>query len=83
MVDQVGAEIEPWLQDIPDKAREFVADARAEEDLITLYEVLEMLKNGESVLPGQRRGRFTVGKHLAALKVLDDTLDQPDSPRPP
>ena len=80
VVAQVGAEIEPLLQGIPEEDREFIADAQAHEDLITLYEVLEMLKNGESVLPGQRRGRFTVGKRLAALKVLDDTLDQPDSP---
>ena len=80
VVDQVGAEIEPLLQDIPEKARKFIADARAEEDLITLYEVLEMLKNGESVLPGERRGHLTVGKRLAALTALDDVLDQPGAP---
>ena len=80
VVDRVGAEIEPLLQDVPEEPRQFIEDARAEGDLITLYEVLEMLKNSESVLPGERARHLAVGTRLAALTALDHTLDQPDAP---
>ena len=80
VVEKVAAEIEPFLSEIPEKAQQFIAEAQAEQDLVTLYEVSDMLKNGESVLPGERRGDLTVGKRLAALRALDDALDQPDSP---
>ena len=80
LVEQVGTDIEPLLPNIPEKARKFVEDARKGEDIITLYEVLEMLKNGESVLPGERGGNLAVGKRLAALTALDNDLDQPDAP---
>ena len=80
LVEQVGADIKPFLPNIPERAQKFVEDAQKEGDLITLYEVLEMLKNGEPVLPGERAGHLAVGKHLAALKALDNALDQPDAP---
>lgn len=80
VVDRIGAEIEPLLRDVSEDTRQFVENAQAQGDLITLYEVLEMLKNGESVLPDERGKHLAVGTRLAGLKALDDALAQPDAP---
>ena len=80
VVDRIGSEVTPFLSSLSEKDRSFVTDALASGDLITLYEVRDMLKKGESVLPKESSEYLTVEARLSALTRLDDALERKDAP---
>ena len=61
------------------REKEFIQEALASSDLITLYEQLDRLKNGEPILPVGLEPHQTLDDFLSKVPKIDEFLDRNDA----
>ena len=81
-MERMRAQFEPYLPLEHDREQAFVEHALETSDLLTLYEQLDRLKTGDSLLSKEPDERGHLSKFLAAVSKIDEVLDGKAAPAP-